>query len=350
MNSYMVSLKYDFKELRAKHCLHTHFLATHVKELPVVPAPPDKLHKHMIKLLDMAKWIMQESINPKNKYRMTKTVVHTLISPNEACLYVNTIYYNYSLNIDDCTITFKGHLDDGIWSYYTLHLLMDIYDIHFIMNRKERHMNESELQQLMPNTNKFLSNITIHLLMDFYNTQTLLVHNRFYIDESVLRHTMPKVYKLFPNITIQHIRHRFNDGLRSTFLEFEQDIDDICEEMNAYTPQVTTRSDTPTNREKRWIFSAAFTVISGLVTAYRIYKSYTFRKNVQRTLYYILNKQKHFQQNVLSNKRYLLSLAEITSSNFKDVHSINCIPGFFSKSPVRLPCGQGLTSRKVQAR
>ncbi len=60
------------------------------------------------------------------------------------------------------------------------------------------------------------------------------------------------------------------------------------------------------NVKKLWIFCVAFTVISGLVTAYRIYKSYTFKKNVQRTLHYI---------------RYLLSLAEITSSNFKDIRS-----------------------------
>ncbi len=62
-------------------------------------------------------------------------------------------------------------------------------------------------------------------------------------------------------------------------------------------------------------------VVSDLVTAYRIYKSYTFRKNLQHTLSYILCNQRHFQQNILCNKRYLLSLAEITSSNFKDVCS-----------------------------
>ncbi len=77
----------------------------------------------------------------------------------------------------------------------------------------------------------------------------------------------------------------------------------------------------PPNLQKRWIFGAAFTVVSGVVTAYRIYKSYTFRENVQRTLHYILGNQRHFQQNILSNKKHLLSLAEITSSNFKDICS-----------------------------
>ncbi len=69
------------------------------------------------------------------------------------------------------------------------------------------------------------------------------------------------------------------------------------------------------------IFGAAFTIMCGLVTDYRIYKSYSFRKNVQHTLSYILSNQRHYQQNFLSNKKYLLSLAEITSSNFKDVRT-----------------------------
>ncbi len=315
MSSYMVSLKYDCEEFRAKHWLYTATSVISTNKLPVVPAPPDRLHQHMIMLLDMAKWIMQESINPKNTYPMTKTVVHTLISAKDACLYINNMYYSNSLNINGCASTFKDHLTKGIWSYYTLHLVMDVYDIHSVINCKN-----TRLQNMMPNTNKLQSNITIHLLMDFYNTQSLLTHKRFYMDESVLHYAMPNIYKLFLNITIQHVRHYFNNCLHSTFLECERDIDDILGEINAYIPQFTTKSDTPTKCEK-WIFVAAFTVISGFVTAYSIYKSYTFCKNIQRMLHYILNKQKQFQQNVLSNKRYLLSLAEITSSNFKDVRS-----------------------------
>ncbi len=141
------------------------------------------------------------------------------------------------------------------------------------------------------------------------------------MNESVLNFLMPNIYRFFLNVTIQHVCHHFNNGLSLTFLEFERDIDDIFEEINAYILQFTTRSDTPTNHEKHWIFGATFTVVSGLVTAYRIYKSYTFSKNVQQTLSYISDKKRHFQQNVLSNKRYILSLVEITSCNFKDVLS-----------------------------
>ncbi len=231
----------------------------------------------MSKMLGIVKWIIRESKNAHNDFPITKSIVNDLISPKDACLYLDTMYYNHTLNIHGCVKTFKHQLQNNTWSYYTLHLLMDVYDI-----------------------------------------QSLVDHNKYYMNESVLNFLMLNVYRLFLDITIQHVHH----GLRSTFFEFERDIDEIFEEINAYILQFTTRSDTPTNREKHWIFGAAFTVVSGLVTAYRIYKSYTFRKNVQRTLTYILSNQKHFQQNILSNKRYLLSLAEITSSNLKDI----CLP------------------------
>ncbi len=81
---------------------------------------------------------------------------------------------------------------------------------------------------------------------------------------------MLNVYRLFLNITIQHVHYRFNHGLCSTFFKFEWDIDEIFDEINTYIPQFTTKSDTPTKREKHWIFEAAFMIVSGLITAYRI--------------------------------------------------------------------------------
>ncbi len=56
--------------------------------------------------------------------------------------------------------------------------------------------------------------------------------------------------------------------------------------INAYIQQFTTKTDTPTKHEKRWIFGAAFMIVSGLLTAYRIYKTYTFS--------YILSNQRHY--------------------------------------------------------
>ncbi len=157
--------------------------------------------------------------------------------------------------------------------------------------------------------------------MDVYDIQFLAENNKHYMNESVIGYMMPNVYRLFLNITIQNIRHRFFHGLCSTFLEFERDNDEIFDEINAYISQFMTKSDMPTKREKRWIFGSAFKIVSGLVTAYRIYKSYTFRKNVQHTLSYILSNQRHYQQNILSNKKYFLSFAEFTTSNFKDVRT-----------------------------
>ncbi len=79
--------------------------------------------------------------------------------------------------------------------------------------------------------------------MDVYDIQSLAENNKHYMNESVLDYRMPNVYRVFLNITIQHVCHRFNHGLRSTFLEFERNIDEIFNEINAYIPQFTTKSE-----------------------------------------------------------------------------------------------------------
>ncbi len=89
--------------------------------------------------------------------------------------------------------------------------------------------------------------------MYVYEIQSLAENHKHYMNESVLDHMMPNVYMLFLNITIQHVSHRFNHGLHSTFLEFERDIDEIFNEINAYIHQFTNKSDMPTKHEKRRI-------------------------------------------------------------------------------------------------
>ncbi len=69
--------------------------------------------------------------------------------------------------------------------------------------------------------------------------------------------------------------------------------------------------------KKRAILTALFTVGSGLFSAWRFYKDYTFKRNLRRTLHHIINDGKHFRQGILSNRRNLVSLADITASNFK---------------------------------
>ncbi len=87
--------------------------------------------------------------------------------------------------------------------------------------------------------------------MDVYDIQSLEDYNKYYMNESVLNFMIPNVYRLFLNITIQHVCHRFNHGLRSTFFEFERDIDEYIDEINAYILQFITKSDTPIKREKQ---------------------------------------------------------------------------------------------------
>ncbi len=102
--------------------------------------------------------------------------------------------------------------------------------------------------------------------------------SHYVINYLAMRTLMSGVYKLFLNITIQHVCLWLNNGISSTFKEFEMDIDEIFGPINAYILQLITRSDTPSRHEKHWIFGAAFTVISGLVSAYIFYKSYTLKR------------------------------------------------------------------------
>ncbi len=198
-------------------------------------------------MLIRVRWIIKESKNPYTDFPQTKSLVNYLIKPRDACLYLDTMYYNNTLNIHHCVRTFKHHLQNDTWSYYTLHLLMDI---------SENYKNESFLDYMIPN-----------------------------------------VYRLFLNIIIQHVRHRFNHGLLSTFFEFKWDIDEIFDEVNAYIPQFTTKSDTPTKRKKYWIFWAAFTIMSGLLTAYRIYKRLNLQ--VKCATYFVIHA---LQSKTLSTK------------------------------------------------
>ncbi len=97
----------------------------------------------MWKLLVVVKRIIRESKNQENKFPQTKIMVNDLIRTKDACLYLNTMYYNNSINVHDCVKTFKYHLQNDTWSYYTLHLLMDVYDIQSVADHNKYYLNES---------------------------------------------------------------------------------------------------------------------------------------------------------------------------------------------------------------
>ncbi len=85
-------------------------------------------------MLGIVKWTIRENKNPENKYPTIKTMFDNLITPKDACLYLDTMYYNNIINIHGCVKTFKHHLQNDTWSYYTLHLLMDVYDIQYLVD------------------------------------------------------------------------------------------------------------------------------------------------------------------------------------------------------------------------
>jgi hypothetical protein len=102
-------------------------------------------------------------------------------------------------------------------------------------------------------------------------------------------------------------------------LIFQTELDLLLIEVNAYIPHFTTNDSISPRRQKRLVVAAAFTIASGIFSAWRFYKDYQFKKNLRRTIHYIMDKQNEFKQGILTNHRNLLSLADITAINFRKV-------------------------------
>ncbi len=117
--SYMVSLKDDFEEFRSKHWLYTDAFADISNEIPVIPKLYPQLQFYMSKMLVRVRWILRESKTPYTAFPLTKSIVKDLITSKDSCLYLDSMYYNNTLNIHDCVKTFKHHLQNDTWSYYT---------------------------------------------------------------------------------------------------------------------------------------------------------------------------------------------------------------------------------------
>ncbi len=57
MNSYMVSLKSNFNELRSRHWLYTNTFTDISDDIPIINNVDSKLHQIMMKLMEVVKWI-----------------------------------------------------------------------------------------------------------------------------------------------------------------------------------------------------------------------------------------------------------------------------------------------------
>ncbi len=125
----MVPLKYDFEEFRSKYWLYTDSSADISNATPVISNVDPELNFYMSKLLIRVRWNIKECKNPYTDFSQAKSLVNYLIKPRDDCLYLDTMYYNNTMNIHGCVRTFKHQLQNDTWSYYTLHLLMGGYDI-----------------------------------------------------------------------------------------------------------------------------------------------------------------------------------------------------------------------------
>ncbi len=139
------------KSLRSKHWLYIYTSAYISNEIPVISNFDPELDFYMTKLLIRVRWIMKESKNLYTDFPQTKSFVNYLIQPRAACLYLDKMYYNNTINIHGCVRTFKHQLHTDKWSYYTLHLLMDVHDIQSLTENNKHYMNEFVLDYMIPN-------------------------------------------------------------------------------------------------------------------------------------------------------------------------------------------------------
>ncbi len=81
MNSYMVSLKYDFEEFQSKHWLDTYTSADISNETNAISNVDPELNFYMSNLLIIVRWIIKESKKPYTNFPQTKSLVNYLIKP-----------------------------------------------------------------------------------------------------------------------------------------------------------------------------------------------------------------------------------------------------------------------------
>ncbi len=91
-----------------------------------------------------------------------------------------------------------------------------------------RRDSNTDMETFGDHSDIFYPELSLHMKHMGYLSPTMNSYdNKHYIKEYVLDCMLLNVYRLFLNITIQHVCYHFNHGLHSTFLEIEQDIDEI---------------------------------------------------------------------------------------------------------------------------
>jgi hypothetical protein len=278
MKNYLVTLKYDFNELRSYTWLSGLFDPLSQAQPTVTTSAPN-MYAYLKRFMGIIDWFKREDLN--------QHLVHNSISIKTTCDYINSMYYNDTLNMHLCSADFKSHRKNNVFSYYTLKSVLDLAD-------------HIETEQMGANLGRRSSMLYIHNLGNFN-----------------LSHFRPFAEQMLVNVTLQYMQIRFAQGLHSDAKVFQAELDTLLTEVNAYIPHFTTDTGMSPRRQKRFIVAAAFTVASGIFSAWRFYKDYQFKKNLRRSMTYILNRQKDFKQGILTNHKNLLSLADITALNFK---------------------------------
>ena len=286
MKNYLVTLKYDFSQLKSSTWLTT-LLDPVSQSQPIIKINSTNYNAYLRKFTPIIKWYANKINIPKNAPK--------ILSISEACNYLNILYYNNTLELPTCISDFESHLKYNVFSFYTLKSILDLLNI----------LEEETIKETMGRS------------MPFFDPLSSILSS-----ESITKSNFKSfTTELLLNITLQYMQVRFAIGLHSDAIIFSSELDLILKDVNAYIPTFTTDTTLTRDRQKRFILASMFTVASGIFSAWRFYKDYQFKKNLRRTLHVILASQNVFKHGIMVNHRNLLSLADITSINFHKVQS-----------------------------
>ena len=98
MNNYLVSVKYDFKELKKKDWIYDESSGTSNTNLPSCDQLPINVYEKMTVYWRIVRWIFRESSRHKSQYfKQAQIFRKQLLDSEDTYKYLDDTYYNNTL-------------------------------------------------------------------------------------------------------------------------------------------------------------------------------------------------------------------------------------------------------------
>ncbi len=291
VQSYTVSMKYNFTELR-NYKWHIPLPSLEINPYLILPTAPE-FHQcgvHLHGILAIARVISSSAIT---EYDPLKMIKEQLPPPDGICSYLNQTYFNHTLIRAECIGNFTLHLKENHISYYTVKFMTVFIEY---------------LQYVSSKPNK--SSSLVFTQWPKLNRLNLNEFDKY-------------LYGAYLNITVIYKKARFATYLQSNMKTLDARIDTVFNELNAYIPRFETMSHDaqPNLQEKRAIFSTLLTLLSTSFSVWKFYRDYRYKQHLKKTLRYILQDNHQYKKGIATSQSGLITLAEVTGSTFRKQES-----------------------------